>query len=108
MNIPVTELHNDNAPWNTTTIKRCVYCDSEVNCSYENYCGDSCRENHISDMHNEIIGMVDNIEWTMEKQLNLSNLIYKRAFELGLIETCEEIIELASANGHYIEIIKNK
>lgn len=107
MNIPVTELHNDNAPWNTTTIKRCVYCDSEVHNSKENYCDDSCRENHISDMHNEIIGMVDNIEWTMEKHLGLSDVIYKRAFELGLINTCKEIREMAGENHYYIEIIKN-
>jgi hypothetical protein len=106
MNIPVSELHNDYAPWNTTTITRCVYCDSEVNGSYDNYCGDSCIENHRSDMHNELIGMVDNIEWKMEKHLDLSTLLYKRAFELDLIDTCQEIKEMANDNGFYIKELK--
>jgi hypothetical protein len=110
MNIPLSELHNDYAPWTATTITRCVYCDNKVNSSYnssyDNYCGDSCVENHRDDMHNELIGMVDNIEWTMEKHLDLSNLIYKRAFELNLLDTCQEIKEMASSNSIYIKELK--
>ena len=106
MNIPVSELHNDYAPWHTGTITRCVYCDSEVHNSEDNYCGDSCIENHKDDLHNELLGMVDNIEWKMEKHLNLSTLIYKRAFELNLLDTCQEIKEMAGENGFYIEELK--
>jgi hypothetical protein len=50
--------------------------------------------------------MVDNIEWTMEKHLDLSTLLYKRAFDLNLLDTCKEIKEMASENGFYIEELK--
>ena len=106
MNIPATEIHNDHAEWHTGTIIRCVYCDSEVNGSYDNYCGDSCMDNHRSDLHSELLGTVDNIEWKMEKHLDLSTLIYKRAFELDLLDTCQEIKEMASDNGFYIKELK--